>query len=130
MALSRLVDGHRMLGNAITTLNTRRRLMSIELTNGLTVNLDQWLYILVTAEKYGWKPEGTVAPGDVSPDEWDGNDYFSNSYQFVTDSDARNLAEALHWAIAAMRDDPFSSSKIDVFSYLASKARLRGFYIG
>jgi len=60
--------------------------------------------LLELAFEFGWKPEGTRDPRygvfdlDPSPDtvdrEWDG-DYFTNSFQLVSDSDARSLGQAL-----------------------------------
>jgi hypothetical protein len=57
-----------------------------------------WRAVLELAIEYGWQPEGTAPPDDNSG-TWSG-DYFSNSFQQVTDSDARALGEALLRGIA------------------------------
>src|SRR5215210_2459479 len=72
--------------------------------------------LLGLAYEYGWKPCGTE-PGQwydengelneqMSPDpeKWSGR-YFSNDYQWVTDEDAANIADALE---RALEDQPNS----------------------
>ncbi len=66
-------------------------------------NNSAWRYCLETAERFGWKLEGTISGphSHTTPREWGGH-YFSNDYQVVTDRDARALGEALLRAIAAL----------------------------
>jgi hypothetical protein len=64
-----------------------------------------WRRFLSLAFQYGWEPAGTEAPDlpedlqtSVDVKEWAGG-YFSNDYQWVTDQDAANLADALERAL-------------------------------
>ncbi len=63
-------------------------------------NCSGWRYCLETAERFGWKPEGTLA-GRQCIGEWDGG-YYGNDYQKVTDRDACALGGALLRAVAAL----------------------------
>jgi hypothetical protein len=89
--------------------------MGMDLTNkaGGTERFSNasWREILMLAYEYGWKPAGTEAgawidpeTGELNkqlspdPDEWDG-DYFSNSFQWVTEEDAASIADALERAL-------------------------------
>jgi hypothetical protein len=70
-----------------------------------------WASVLNLAIEYGWEPIGTAPPDDwpiVEPGDnmsWSG-EYFSNSFQEVTESDARTLGEALIRAVAQERKSP------------------------
>ena len=78
-----------------------------------------WREVLTLAYDHGWKPAGTE-PGrwidpetgeldeQMSPDPetWESMDYFSNGFQWVTDEDAVNIADALERAcIATLEGD-------------------------
>jgi hypothetical protein len=66
------------------------------------INCRAWGMVLELAQRFGgWVPLGTRAPSDwKEPDSaWDPMDYWSNSYQEVSDQDARNLADALERAL-------------------------------
>jgi hypothetical protein len=64
-----------------------------------------WPNILVLAYAYGWEPAGTLEPSLYDPETrdpillhekpWDPMNYTSNSYQWVTNEDAANMADAL-----------------------------------
>lgn len=54
-----------------------------------------WRSVLQIAQRYGWKPAGTV---DQDEPEWDST-YFSNDGQTVTTEDATALADALERAL-------------------------------
>lgn len=74
-----------------------------------------WYKILKLAYEYGWQPQGTEAGqwydenGELNrqlspdPEEWDGT-YFSNDFQWVTDEDAANIADALERALDDVPD--------------------------
>jgi hypothetical protein len=75
-----------------------------------------WGKILELAYDYGWRPQGTEAAqwydenGELNkqlspaPDEWDSNNYFTNDFQFVTEADAANIADALQQALDDIPD--------------------------
>jgi hypothetical protein len=76
-----------------------------------------WREVLKLAYDYGWKPAGTE-PGRwidemgeldkqmcPDPETWESMDYFSNGYQWVTDEDAGNIAEALERALEDIPDE-------------------------
>ena len=55
-----------------------------------------WGYILESAEKGGWKPEGTSKYDEESDSEdpnWDESDYSTQEGQQVSDDDSKNMAE-------------------------------------
>ena len=57
-----------------------------------------WGYILESAEKGGWKPEGTSKLDEQTESEdanWDRTDYSTQEGQQVSDDDSKNMAEAL-----------------------------------
>ncbi len=57
-----------------------------------------WGYILESAEKAGWKPEGTSKLDEETESEdtnWDTTDYSTQEGQQVSDDDSKNMAEAL-----------------------------------
>ena len=75
-----------------------------------------WCKILELAYSYSWRPQGTE-PGQwydengelckqisPDPDTWDSNNYFSNDYQWVTETDAANIADALQQALDDIPD--------------------------
>ncbi len=84
--------------------------------------------VIELAERYGWRPAGTVFPErpddmmffmpdrDICEDEAEDEvtayedrllgDYFSNSGQFVTDEDAANLATAIARALPDIPNHP------------------------
>lgn len=86
-----------------------------------------WREVLKLAYYYGWKPAGTEAgqwidpeTGELieqmspDPETWESMDYFSNSFQWVTDEDAANIADALERALEAEpRDEEFGSGFTD-----------------
>jgi hypothetical protein len=63
-------------------------------------NNGYWHYVLNVASAFGWEPKGTAPPADFDG-EWEGR-YYGNDFQFVTDEDARKLAQALYRAIDAV----------------------------
>src|SRR3989344_4396145 len=79
-----------------------------------SINWAGWRLALETAEKYGWKPEGTLMEENflVSEDKsskvtdenksWSGT-YYSNDFQKVTEVDTNNLGKALKRAITKER---------------------------
>ena len=83
-----------------------------------------WVIKLNLAVEYGWEPTGTEhpawrnsdgTPSDrwVDPEDWDGS-YFGNEGQYVTPSDAENLAKALERTIEKLPRNERSNS----FSYI------------
>ena len=57
-----------------------------------------WGYVLDSAEKGGWKPEGTIKLNEETESEdvnWDSSDYSTQAGQQVTDTDSKNMAESL-----------------------------------
>ena len=90
-------------------------------------NWSGWRKILEIAFNHGWKPTGTV--NDIDQDgkpiqDWSGT-YFSNDYQYVTDEDAKNLAEALERAISEF-DEELYMKKVLPFIEFCKKG---GFHI-
>ena len=84
--------------------------MSMDLVNeqGTTsFTVYVWGKTLALARMYGWKPAGTLPPGDWADEEegraWSG-DYFTNSGQKVTAADAAQLADALERALDDVPD--------------------------
>jgi hypothetical protein len=98
--------------------------MGYDLSGGVSINRHGWFYCLAVARAFGWEPQGTEAPDQVTynadgtttpsfsmpPDQWDGN-YVTNDWQFVTDSDAANLAAALDRAITAIKGAPATAEQ-------------------
>jgi hypothetical protein len=97
-------------------------------------NNGTWREVLKLAYDYGWKPAGTE-PGrwidetgeldkqlSANPETWDSIDYFSNSFQWVTDEDAANIARALE---RALEDFPNKDTVRDFVDY----CRVGGFSI-
>lgn len=87
------------------------------------LNNISWRYVLALVRQHGWEPAGTELPQltlynrDDTVDEgatrrvyqeaaedWDGG-YSSNDGQWVTDEDARNMAEALEQALPHIPDE-------------------------
>ena len=86
-------------------------------------NMTSWRYVLGLAHSYGWQPAGTEPPSmtvyyvDGTVDErltaqyaelaedWNRYDYFTNSFQQVTDEDAANLADALERALTDVPEE-------------------------
>lgn len=70
--------------------------------------------VLRLAIKYGWEPMGTLNPdvrdadgqiiSFIKPEDWDGN-YTTNDWQFVTEDDVKNLANALKKATRKEREE-------------------------
>ena len=76
-----------------------------------------WKEVLMLAYDQGWKPAGTEMPRYIflnqddtvhfghtkacweAAKDWEGMDCFSNSFQWVTDEDAANIADALERAL-------------------------------
>src|SRR5215204_5808731 len=75
-----------------------------------------WWKIFELAYDYGWKPQGTEpaqwydANGELDkqmsfdPDTWNSNNYFTNDFQVVTETDAANIADALQQALDDIPD--------------------------
>jgi hypothetical protein len=63
-----------------------------------------WRFLLETARKFGWQPQGTVDP-IYSDDYWSGG-YHSNDGQRVLEEDADALVDALEEALLSNREDP------------------------
>ena len=65
-------------------------------------NRSHWESLIESAEKYGYKAQGTTQydfdTGEPD-DNWDGTDYSSKSGQLVSSEDAKNLAESLDESI-------------------------------
>jgi hypothetical protein len=86
--------------------------MSISGDSGHEIYFDtsNWVDLLRAARANGWTPAGTEPPcvpemGDVS--DWNSRDYTSNSFQRVTEADAKALALALEAATYVVDDaDP------------------------
>ena len=86
--------------------NKEKMIMGMDFSGAggaFSMHCGSWCKALQLARQYGWQPAGTVAP-DYGPEyppltDWNG-EYVSNSYQEVTDSDAKNLADALDRALA------------------------------
>jgi|SRR5215204_2593331 len=83
-----------------------------------------WRKILELAYEYGWKPQGTE-PGQrydengelikqlsPDPDEWNGG-YFSSDYQWATDEDAANIADALQQALDDIPDFDTDEKRVE-----------------
>ena len=70
----------------------------------MSMNWAGWRKLLQTAEKHGWQPSGTEPPWYYEdPTEWEGG-YFSNDGQYVTEADAKNIADALQRAEDELSD--------------------------
>ena len=93
-----------------------------------------WVIKLNLAVEYGWEPTGTEhpawrnsdgTPSDrwVDPEDWDGS-YFGNEVQYVTPSDAENLAKALERTIEELPGDERSTSFSGI-TQLKSKTQKR-----
>ena len=115
--------------------------MGVDLSGGPSLNWAGWRFCLDVALRNGWQPEGTRAPDlvfygpdgsvreeRVPDDEWNGG-YCSNDGQWVTDSDARNLAAALDRAIALRHKLGLDEDNCCVLAEVADTARLGGFII-
>ncbi len=67
-----------------------------------------WARLLRLAERYGWRPAGTLMPADelqyFTDGRWDGG-YLTNDDQVVTAEDAGGLADALDVAVRDIPDD-------------------------
>jgi hypothetical protein len=57
-----------------------------------------WQQLYETGIKYGWRPKGTLPPGDFDG-EWTGT-YFSNDFQIVSAEDALAWGEAIERYLA------------------------------
>jgi hypothetical protein len=64
----------------------------------LECNRSHWVSLIESAEKNGYRAQGTTQydfdTGEPD-DNWDGTDYSSKSGQLVSSEDAKNLAESL-----------------------------------
>ncbi|GAB4528705.1 MAG: hypothetical protein OHK0046_47910 [Anaerolineae bacterium] len=71
----------------------------------IAFNLTVWAWkpVYLLAERYGWKPEGTLEPAVWVGRHWKGW-YMTNDGQIVTDSDAHALADALEMALPDIPD--------------------------
>lgn len=83
--------------------------MGYELISQVSDNLvgvgRMWGEILDEAEKFGWKPPGTLPPFDwhKTESEWPGI-YLGNGWQVVSEPDAWELAQALYRAAEAREE--------------------------
>lgn len=87
--------------------------------------IGHWQKLLRLASDYGWIPEG-LRPFECTielfKDDFDVDelDYYTNSYQTVTASDAKNIADALKNALNDLPDiqidDTFSDNQICIDS--------------
>ena len=109
----------------------------IQSNNYWAFNPPTWRLVISLAQLGGWQPAGTKLDylpldPDKEPIDWDGS-YFGNNGQFVTDEDARALADGLEsWlncTTALDIFDPFdekieASESTEVFKCLIDE-RLR-----
>lgn len=80
--------------------------MGFDLTGGESFNWHSWRGCLDVAKAFGWKPAGTAPPPpEHRPPNAGGRGggYFSNDFQSVTESDAKDLSRALFRAINAVQ---------------------------
>jgi hypothetical protein len=74
---------------------------------GWGCNNSAWGRFLDVAIAFGWKPKGAIFPPGTFDDEAELpsviESYFSNSWQRVTDEDARAMGAALSLAVDAIR---------------------------
>jgi hypothetical protein len=94
-------------------------------------NWGAWYHLMEVAHKFGWNPQGTIAP-DYWQGEWDKVDYFSNSFQTVTDSDARAIGMALLRAVSAAETEARAAESIQLAlcRSFADYTAMGGFDIG
>ena len=90
-------------------------------------SITSWGKILELAYEYGWKPQGTEAPqlafynpetGEIQqispdPDTWNSDNYFTNDFQWVTEADAANIADALEQALDDMPDFDTDEKRVE-----------------
>ena len=78
--------------------------MAVELTNVLgedySLSNSVWSLVLNLAQRYGWKPLGTLRPAELDESTTWGGDYDTSDGQTVTSADAAALSRALRAAIA------------------------------
>ena len=85
----------------------------------LEFTVSAWRLALEIAERHGWNPAGTIAPGDwEGEEEWEG-DYFTMDGQRVSPEDAARLAVALEKALA---DPHFAAKTREAFNDLQDEA--------
>ena len=72
-----------------------------------TITNQQWAFILLTAESYGWKPKGTNKFDDDGEllDDWDNNNYESNDGQVVNGEDSEQLVICCKKALNKINDN-------------------------
>ena len=77
-------------------LTAGRMGMALGRSNGdyFGVSYSLWSAMLELAERWGWRPAGTVLSEEGNPADWGGS-YYSSDGQKCQDEDARGLAEAL-----------------------------------
>jgi hypothetical protein len=103
-----------------------------------------WIEVLTLAYDHGWKPAGTepsrwrdaetgelCAQMSPDPETWESMDYFSNAFQWVTDEDAANIADALERACVAKLegDEELGSGFIGYLREFITFCRAGGFTI-
>jgi hypothetical protein len=89
----------------------------------LHLDIVTWRMVLTLAINHGWKPAGTELPDiaffskDGTVDEekseayrqayedWNATNYYTNDFQWVTDEDAANIADALERALTHVPDE-------------------------
>jgi hypothetical protein len=89
----------------------------------LHLDIVTWRMVLTLAINHGWKPAGTEPPeptffredGTVDEEmteayrqayeDWNATNYYTNDFQWVTDEDAANIADALERALTHVPDE-------------------------
>ena len=88
--------------------------MPIELigkNSSVDFNIFTWPRVLRLARRYGWEPEGALESGWLGKalkEPKRSSDYTSNSFQRVTDEDAKNIGKALK---KALKDIPSKEAR-------------------
>lgn len=110
----------------------------------LDVRNSVWEWLLDMAHFYGWSPEGTEpndelwrqvaeSHGEQYKPSAGRSGYFTNDYQYVTDSDAASIADALGRALEDETSAPvrlWSQARIDYLRGFVAFCRAGRFYIG
>ena len=107
-------------------------------------NNANWTDVLTLAYDYGWKPADTepgrwidaetgelCAQMSPEPETWNSMDYFSNGFQWVSDQDAGNIADALERALEEdeTSDEGLAQSSMDYLSEFITFCRAGCFFI-
>lgn len=99
-----------------------------------SVNNRGWETLLDLAERFGWRPAGTIEM-DYEEGQWSHPDestvsgprmgYFSNDSQLVTDTDAAALSAALRKALEHPIEPAESRSFVEEFAAYCAKGGFR-----